>query len=84
MYEILPEMIITRPTPHRNTDLLSGREHDLLEIRDLEGNLIQELNPSKGGWTHEMLEAIDYSLISPLGWVVYLGGVFIGSSEQVH
>lgn len=77
-------MIITRPNPHRNTDLLKGREHALLEIKDLEENIIQTLRPSKGGWTHEILESIDYSMLSPLGWVVYLGEVFIGSSEQVH
>ncbi len=82
MYEMLKDKIITRPTVYRRADLLAGREHARLLIKDLLGNKVVTLRPCKGGWTHEALEAIDYYLISPSGWVVYLDGKYIGSSEE--
>ncbi|EGU0150140.1 hypothetical protein JFQ72_004386 [Vibrio parahaemolyticus] len=79
---MLKDKIITRPTAHRKIDLLAGREQARLLVKDLMDNEVVTLRPCKGGWTHEALEAIDYYLISPSGWVVYLDGKYIGSSEE--
>ena len=74
-------MIISRPINHSEIDLLIGNEHQCLIIKDLEGKITKEIYAPQGGYTHELLELIDYFIYSPNGWDAYLGDGWIGSSE---
>ena len=74
-------MIISRPINYSEIDLLIGNEHQCLIIKDLDGYITKEINAPKSGYTHELLEVIDYFIYSPNGWDAYLGNIWIGSSE---
>ncbi len=73
--------MIARPITMDEPDLLIGGEFMPLRIANLDGVDVVKLSPPEGGWTHDVLESIDYDAISPDGWDVHLGPQWIGSSE---
>ncbi|WP_018984049.1 hypothetical protein [Salinimonas chungwhensis] len=74
-------MIVARAINEKEPDLLVGYETLNLIIKDLGGEVVTELPPADGIWTHDALELVDYDKHSPFGWDAYLGDQWIGSSE---
>ncbi|EJL6419995.1 TPA: hypothetical protein SLZ57_003506 [Vibrio cholerae] len=73
-------MIVTRPSNDQEPDLLVGFERQPLVVKDLDGKDIHRVDAPDNGWTHDILERIDYYCISAQ-WDAYLGEQWIGSSE---
>lgn len=75
--------IVARPLHLAEPDLLVGHEHDALIITGPDGEELQQVQPPATGWTHDLLESIDYNTIAPFCWDAYLGSLahWIGSSE---
>ena len=73
--------IVSRPLNHNEPDLLIGNEHQCLIIKDLDSNVVAKIHAPHSGYTHDLLESVDYFAHSPDGWEAYLGSVWIGSSE---
>ncbi|UGS48600.1 hypothetical protein JMT66_23265 (plasmid) [Kosakonia cowanii] len=61
-------------------DLIAGSEHATLEIRSLEGELLQSVAAPRMGWTHASLSAVQPQEAEE-GADAYLGGSWIGSTE---
>ena len=74
-------MIVARSTSPVEPDLLLGHELTALCIFDLDGVEQISYPPPLGGWSHSVLECMDYDSVSPDGWDAYLGDQWIGSSE---
>lgn len=75
-------MIITRPLKN-DADLLTGHERKNLTVCDLSNNIVKTIHPPASGWTHTLLENINYNKIAPTGWNAFLAWpeLWIGSSE---
>ena len=76
-------MIVARIMGAETNDLLAGNEHKDIIIFDLNDEFIDCKEPPEGGWSHDLLEAIEYDEIAPNGWDAYLGvkDNWIGGSE---
>jgi hypothetical protein len=76
-------MIVTRSLNEQEKDLLINNEHLELIIHGLDEREVYRTPAPKSGWSHEVLESIDYNMHSPFGWEAYLGSTenWIGSSE---
>lgn len=74
-------MIVSRPQHPNERDLLLEHKDDSLSIQNLESIELACYHAPEQGWTHDALECVDYSSVSPDGWEAYLGEQWIGSSE---
>jgi hypothetical protein len=76
-------MIVTRPIMTTEPDLLLNKENLALIITDLAKSEIKRISPPQSGWTHNLLESIEYNEIAANGWEAFLGDTncWIGSSE---
>lgn len=76
-------MLITDTRPGE-TDLLSGREFDALELRTLTGQVLTRID-AQGPWTHDKLvaavEANRTLIDDAYGADYYLGEQWVGSTE---
>jgi hypothetical protein len=65
------------------SDILAGIEQYDLEIRTLEGVVIEKLAAPNSGWTHDNLEATApaYKKRIDDGADAYLGPIWVGSTE---
>jgi hypothetical protein len=73
-------MIITRPKSGE-VDFLPGLINEALFIKDFDSNVVATLAAPDGGWSHDELESINFYNYSQHYWDVYLGDVWVGSSE---
>lgn len=74
-------MLVAKPINDTEKDLLIGNESKELVIQDLDGHIVQKISAPVNGWTHEILDKIDFSETSASGWDAFLGKQWIGSSE---
>ncbi|MBM3074434.1 hypothetical protein [Lelliottia sp. RWM.1] len=74
--------MITYITDQRSgeTNILDGLELASLEVRDLAGNTLLNVDAPHGGWTHESLSSVQPHAATG-GADVYLNGNWIGSTE---
>ncbi|MCG3740697.1 hypothetical protein [Vibrio cincinnatiensis] len=73
-------MIVARPLNDHEPDLLVGFDRQPLIVKNLDGKEIHRIDAPGDGWSHDVLESIDFYCISPQ-WDAYLGEQWIGSSE---
>ncbi|HAS6097504.1 TPA: hypothetical protein I7145_23125 [Vibrio vulnificus] len=73
-------MIVARPLNDHEPDLLVGFERQPLVVKDLDGKEIYRIDAPDNGWSHDVLESIDFYSISTQ-WDAYLGEQWVGSSE---
>lgn len=76
-------MIITRPL-HCERDFLVEAQltNHTFYLKNLNEEVIYSKEAPSGGWTHDTLESIECSELSPNdAWNAYLGSNWIGSSE---
>ncbi len=64
-------------------DILTLLKGDWLEIRSLNGEVLERIGAPSGGWTHERLveQAELLEELTKEGAEAYLGGVWVGSTE---
>lgn len=64
-------------------DILTLLKGDWLEIRSLNGEVLERIGAPSGGWTHERLveQAELLGELTKEGAEAYLGGVWVGSTE---
>lgn len=74
-------MIVARPLLDGELCLLTGREHEHLNIRALCGRRIALVVPPSGGWTQSSLEQAVQVHAGDDAWEALLGAQWIGSSE---
>ena len=77
-------MIVAEPLRPGEPCLLSGNEFLELVMRDDDGSILQKLAPPTYGWTYRSLEDAEMRLMTQTKDVahdIYLGGIWIGSSE---
>ena len=72
--------IVARKLSDNEPDLLIGHEHEDLIITDLDKVTLKVIRPPTNGWTHDILESINYYSIND-AWDAYLGKQWIGCSE---
>ncbi|MDI5833273.1 hypothetical protein OCF84_20895 (plasmid) [Shewanella xiamenensis] len=73
-------MIITRPLNKNEPDFFEEENlsSQVLTVKDTDGNIIEQIEPPAGGWSHDLLEAHIFKV--PV-WDAYLGNIWVGSSE---